>query len=498
MVVVALMLSCGAVEPPPRDAAYFLRQLGELDDLPRFDPRTTELAAGWDRNGANATDGLWHLLDVEGNQNLLLDVAGPGCIHRISTGDLASVVGTRIEIRLDHELAARLSMPVEDFFDPQVSPFGAALVPDGSYPTSRMPIPFAEHAEVRLISDEAMPQWGWFWQIGYSRYPTGAPVESLVLPLDPTTERELDRTSTIWAGALVGEPRANDAPTTRLTQTLAAGEVASWSEIGSGTIERLELRVAPNWPAAWRWLRLRVTWDDADEPAIDLSLADLLGRDHGGDPETTLDSLLLGGRDNWAYLRLPMPYRAGARVELINEGSLALDVDLALWRDPSEPPDDAGYLHTHVESAPAATEASPRSGPMQVPVHRLFEAQGRGKLVGVLLRVDWPHENLWWGEGDWQIWVDQDFADWPPTYHGTGTEEFFDGGWTRFDRKPLAGFIKRRPGLVTVFGFMVNDAVVWEHDIRVQVETVGLGTGNDVILADHPVWSTTVFWYAYD
>lgn len=497
VVGIVLVSSCGAIEPPPRrDAASFLRQLRDLDELPRFDARTTELAAGWDPEGGNDIDGRV-FTGIEGNHNLLLDVEGPGCIHRISTGDLAMVAGTRIEIRLDHEAQPRLAMSVEDFFDPELSPFGAPLVFPGIYPTVRMPIPFREHAEVRLVSDDEVHDWGNFWQIGYSRYPIDTAVESLAVPLDLATKLELIELAASWDNAMRGEPRANDAPTARLTGPLVPGQTASWSESGSGTIERLEIRVTPNWPAAWRWLRLRVTWDDADEPAIDLPVAELLGCDHGDDPLTEFDSLLLGARNGWAYLRLPMPYREGARFELVNEGPLEFDVDLALWRDPSEPADDLGTLRVHVESAPAATDSSPRSGPAQVPVHRLFEAEGRGKLVGVILRVDWPHGNLWWGEGDWQIWADQDFAEWPPTYHGTGTEEFFDGGWTVFDRKPLAGGIKSRPGLVTVFGFMLNDAVVWEDSVRVQVETMGLVTGNDVILEEHPVWSSTVFWYDY-
>ncbi len=496
LVGAALMLAC-VDAAPARDAASFLRQLHELDDLPRFDRRTSELAAGWDRLGGNDFDGSWHLLEVEGDHDVLLDVAGPGCIHRISTGDLDRVAGTRLELRLDHEAAPRLVMPVEDFFDPALSPFGAPLVDARSYPTVRMPIPFAEHAELRLVSESSVPQWGVFWQVGYSRYPADTPVESLVLPLDPATRRELDRVSEAWARTLAGGPRANDPASARLARTLAPGERASWSETDGGTIERLELRVNPNWPAAWRWLRLRVTWDDADQPAIDLPVAELFAGDYGDEPEAEFDSMLLGAREGRAYLRLPMPYHQGARVELINEGSLDLEVDLGLWRDPSEPPEDAGTLHARVESAPAATDSSPRSGPMNIPVHRLLDAKGRGKLVGVILRVDWPYETLWWGEGDWQIWVDQDLGDWPPTYHGTGTEEFFDGGWTRFDPKPLAGPIVQDQSRVSVFGFMLNDAVVWEQNIRVQVETMGLGFGNDVILAEHPTWSSTVLWYAY-
>jgi hypothetical protein len=42
---------------------------------------------------------------------------------------------------------------------------------------------------------------------------------------------------------------------------------------------------------------------------------------------------------------------------------------------------------------------------------------------------------------------------------------------------------------------MLNDALSYERNIRMQVETVGLGDGNNVVTKQHPTWSTTVYWY---
>ena len=55
--------------------------------------------------------------------------------------------------------------------------------------------------------------------------------------------------------------------------------------------------------------------------------------------------------------------------------------------------------------------------------------------------------------------------------------------------------IKQRPGLVTVYGFMLNDALGYEDRIHMQVETVGLLLGDDVVQQENPVWSSTVYWY---
>jgi hypothetical protein len=191
-----------------------------------------------------------------------------------------------------------------------------------------------------------------------------------------------------------------------------------------------------------------------------------------------------------------MPYREAAAIELSNAGPFPFEVELSLWREPcDEQPEDFGYFRATMAAAPAATVDSPVAGPLEIPVHRVFERVGRGKVVGTGLRVYWPYRHYWWGEGDWQIWVDQDVDSWPPSYHGTGTEEFYDGGWTRFDRRPLTGAVKQRPGLVTAYGFLLNDAINFETNIRMQVETVGLHEGNDVIVEQHPEWITTVYWY---
>jgi len=496
MVTVFLwLLGCGELGPP-RDAVYFLDRLHELDDLPRLERGQMALSLNYDPAGGNELDGRIYPW-VDGYRNVLLSVDGPGCIHRISTGELDEVPDTTVEIRLDDGLL--LTMSVTELFDPATGPFAGGLTLTGDYPairypTIRMPMPFAEHAEVRLISPSQ--SWGSFWQIGYTRYDAELPVETLRLPMDPETADAFARAGAAWDDALTGRRRSPAADIER-AQTLAPGEVLGWDERGCGTIERLDLALAPNVFESWDGLRLRARWDGAETPAIDLPVAEFMGSGYYvDDPSAWFDSLIMGQRQDRAYLRLPMPYREAAELELINEGAAALEVRLKLWRRRCvEQPVDFGYLHAAVETQFAASETSSTAGPMAVPIHRLLEREGRGKVVGTQLRVDWAYADEWWGEGDWQIWADEPFDAWPPRYHGTGTEEFYDGGWTAFHRKALAGWIKQRPGRVTIFGFRLNDAFNYERQLRMQVETVGLGIGEGIVTNQNPRWSSTVYWY---
>jgi hypothetical protein len=103
------------------------------------------------------------------------------------------------------------------------------------------------------------------------------------------------------------------------------------------------------------------------------------------------------------------------------------------------------------------------------------------------------HE-YWWGEGDWMIWSDED--GWPPSYHGTGSEEYFNSGWCQFDRKAVSGFVMLRPGHPTVYSFHLNDAFQFQRNIRVAEEQMGYGPGEKVIRERHPLWGSTAYWYA--
>ena len=57
--------------------------------------------------------------------------------------------------------------------------------------------------------------------------------------------------------------------------------------------------------------------------------------------------------------------------------------------------------------------------------YTILDTKADGQLAGLLLCVD----NIaggWYGEGDDMIFIDDD--NWPPSLHGTGTEEIFGGG----------------------------------------------------------------------
>jgi len=511
--IAATVLSLGsgpvlvAAQQPVRDVNWFLHRLRTLDHLPQLEESHTALASTWDRSGGNAdgTD-FKHIL---GTTNLLFDGKGPGCIHRLFTGGsepaqgdtpgYLRVDGTRLQIYLDEAPLPVFDFPVTDFFDPAKGPIPQPLVggkaQGWTYPGCLFPIPYARHCRVQLVNPEKK-NWGCYWQIAYTTYAPGTPVESLSWPLAQVARAELDRVCETWLAIQSSPPAPPRKWTVTRTVALPPGTALELRRSGAGVIRELRLAVQPASAEVLRGLRLVMNWDGAREPSVDVPAGYFFGHaDSGHAASAQFSTLMLGVTGKEAYARFPMPYREGAVIGLRNNSGIAItQLGLALLIEKLRGvPPDWGRFQAAYREAPAALESGPRRGPKQVACHTVLESQGRGKYVGVMLRADWPHEG-WWGEGDWLIWTDEN--GWPPSYHGTGSEEYFNSGWCKFDRKAVSGYVAVHPGHPTEYSFHLNDAFQFQRAINVAVETMGWDKADQQIREEHPVWGSTAYWYA--
>ncbi|MGI8383463.1 DUF2961 domain-containing protein [Robertmurraya sp. P23] len=75
-------------------------------------------------------------------------------------------------------------------------------------------------------------------------------------------------------------------------------------------------------------------------------------------------------------------------------------------------------------------------GTFQVKIQRvmktvILDAEGKGHYVGCVLNIDnfdaSNQEYTWPGEGDDMFFIDGE--EWPPSIHGTGTEDYFNAAW---------------------------------------------------------------------
>jgi len=516
-----------------RDLQYFLRRMHTLDHLPELENSKTAMSSTWDRKGGNDDGGDFKNIVMPAANiagcNILLDTEGPGCIHRIFTGVLTvREKETRIQIFLDHSRTAIFDMPMAEFFDYANGPFPYPLVFHKSYPGTLFPIPFAKHCLVRLVNenfgkpgvDPRSWSWGNYWQVTYTRYTV--PVKSLVWPPDKAEKKAIAATAQAWLDAESTPPGEPAKWTTDQTIMLEPGDSMVVNLAGSGVIRQMRISAEPATPSVLRGARLQIAWDGAADPSVDVPVGHFFGHTYCGNGKelsssfavlgrehppvkayqgrskveysSNYNSLLLGVTPAEAYSRFPMPFARGAVVKILNQsGSRIENLRLRLEVEPlAKLTPSWGRFHATWTEAPAATEKTPVFGPMKLPGKVALQKQGRGKYIGVMLTIGWPHLD-WWGEGDWLIWTDED--GWPPSYHGTGSEEYFNSGWCMFDRKAVSGFVILRPGHPTVYSFHLNDAFQFQRNIRVVEEQV-MYKDNKLIRETNPLWTTTAYWYA--
>jgi hypothetical protein len=128
----------------------------------------------------------------------------------------------------------------------------------------------------------------------------------------------------------------------------------------------------------------------------------------------------------------------------------------------------------------------------------VVDARGRGHYVGCVLSVDsrGTDRGKWW-EGDDMIFVDDDT--WPPSIHGTGTEDYFSLAWgfRALAGRPYHGsfLLEKRPtdprffdGRFTAYRFHVEDPIVFQKSLRVTLEH---GHANDAAVR----YASTAYWY---
>jgi hypothetical protein len=297
-------------------------------------------------------------------------------------------------------------------------------------------------------------------------------------------------------------------------RVLGPGFIDPLDAAGAAPVLEIHNALGLNWeiadPDYYRKVLLRVTYDDAAEPSILVPLGDFFGVGHSmpnsyasafftvtAKPE---ESLIFGGSASLnSYLAMPFADRI--LIEVVNEGEVAygqyFHVDYELYREPL--PDDVAYLHASWRRSnpcpgwgPDLQTNSPETNvPNLTDAHNylVLEAEGQGHYVGCNLSV-FHRQGSWWGEGDDMISIDDDT--WPPSLHGTGTEDYFNHAWGMQNKAyPWHGAIIHEgdmPGYSVSYRFHGPDPVRFSERIRVSIEH-----GHANHLADD--WATTAYWY---
>jgi hypothetical protein len=247
-------------------------------------------------------------------------------------------------------------------------------------------------------------------------------------------------------------------------------------------------------------LRLQIEFDG--QTTVDSPLGEFFGAGLGGDNVRSL--MFAATRQPDGSLSLsewwPMPFARTARVSLINTTDQlvpGIDSDVVTAPDPQWAPalvsGRAGYF-----------TARSHAGPTIPGQDWLFANEnGHGKFVGVShtirgsrIKTSFDDNAPYFLEGAERVYTDGALS---PQWYGTGTEDFYEGGWYFKNGKhfsdPLTGQPDQRTAVggcadycVAAYRLMLADAIEYHSAIRFGIEH---GKRNMV----QPDYSSTAFLY---
>jgi hypothetical protein len=437
-----------------------VQDLYQIDRLPRLRPfAKVGSSSSYDRTGGNddGFSGKYSFLRREGDALVLVDLKGPGVITRIHT---PTPDDSPLEFFFDNEEKPRLVLPFRELFQGTHPPFLAPLAGSGGGGYfSYVPLTFEKACKIRLRAPKLQ-----FYDINYALYEPGTRVKTF--EADETASRaQAARVARTWQAP----ERALLPPTykqERRSHVLPAhGTATLFESKQGGRVVAIRLTPASAFAGPDRRLLLRAVWDGDARPAIIAPVGDFFGFSFGS---PSARSLLAGTAGDTCYAYFPMPFDRSARIEIVSERDAAQPVRFdseVLWSSAVRRPDEGRfYALWHRENPTVAGQP-----------FRFVETSGRGHLVGVMLQAQGaePGQTTFF-EGDDEATLDGEL-----TIHGTGSEDFFNGGWYDVPGRwygrlsfPLSGALDydKPMGRTGGYRFMLSDAYAFRKSLRFTIE----------------------------
>jgi hypothetical protein len=270
-----------------------------------------------------------------------------------------------------------------------------------------------------------------------------------------------------------------------------------------------------NWetvdPDYYRKILLKIYWDDQEHPSVLVPLGDFFGLMNSLSGNYSSMPLSVSAKDVEVHTfggsasfnsYFQMPFGKRARIEVENQNDIPylqyFYIDYELYRE--QLPEDTAYFHAQWRREKPCDGWGPDLQTNSYEVgsvpnldgegnYVILDIEGEGHYVGCNLAVR-HFQGSWWGEGDDMIFIDDDT--WPPSLHGTGSEDYFGHAWgMQHNAFPMCGTIVHEedvPGFQHSYRFHITDPVRFKKRIRVTIEH-----GHANHLADD--FSSTAYWY---
>jgi hypothetical protein len=389
--------------------------------LPVFlDSSLVAQTSSYDTTGGNddGFSGRYSFLKRNADSSLVIfQVKGSGVINRIWT---PTPNADTLDFYIGNTTVPTFSVSFIDLFSGKQFPFIAPLCGNqiGGY-FCYLPIPFNDGCTI--ISRGSKIQ---FHQIQYRLYKDHLPVKSFSMTLNEEEKAALDKVGKLFNQQEKSLADFMTDSTIRLQEenesfVIHANETKTiFKKNTGGRILGIELGPADLFEGLSRDIDLKITWDDEPNPAVFCPVADFFGFAFGS---TSMQSLLLGTQGNQCYSYFPMPFDRSAKIELINrsnipEGNKDKSISTRIiYSDQKRNTDREGKFYSIWNSDQPAKGRS----------HVFADIAGKGHYVGTILQSQGLKAGMtYFFEGDDSTAIDGQFR-----MHGTGSEDYFNGGW---------------------------------------------------------------------
>lgn len=451
---------CPWVEAQEVNVSSELQKLIDIDRLPEYVDQTKLLqVSSYDTTGGNndGFGGQYSFLYKNHDSSLVIfEEHGKGVINRIWT---PTPTADTLDFYYSGADMPSFSIKFSDLFFGDVYPFEEPLSGNeiGGYYTY-VPIPFEDGLKIVFRGKKLE-----FYQIQHLALPEHYEVENFAIDFSSAEKRLLEQLNQDWARERV----FSGTNMTTVDTQISSGETITLANYKSGgRILGFEFDQAHLYEGLNKQLDLRITWDNEKVPALYLPLADYFGYAFG---KTSMQSLLLGTKSNMNYSYFPMPFDKSAKVELIyraaDQPSIetpTLNINARFYAsDKKRVKEKEGKFYTFWNKDLDA--------PLGVP-HQFLKGKGKGHYVGTVMQTQGlrPGMTLFF-EGDDVTTIDGEMR-----IHGTGSEDYFNGGWyalmDRWDRKvsmPLHGSLDYSLpyGRTGGYRLFISDKMPFEREI---------------------------------
>lgn len=464
-------------------------KLARIDLLPQFqEDVVVKQISSYDTTGGNddGFSGKYSYLRKEYGKLVIAELEGPGVIQRIWT---PTPTNDTIQFYFDGETTPRIELKFIDLFSGEKYPFLRPVVGNevGGY-YCYLPVPYEKSCKI-VFKGKRMQ----FFQIQYREMVGNNKISSFPRKFSKEEDEALSSVLSVWKRSGENMMAILPAIQTKVNSVtksvvLKAGEIKSiFSSTKGGRIVGIELTPQLQLNDRFKDLILRARWDNEPVAAINCPVSDFFGYAFG---KPSMQSMLVGVRDGIHYCYLPMPFGNEANIELeflkspLNK-STEIPFNVTVYYSDTKLSANEGKLYAEWKR-----EINPEIGKP----YQILSKTGRGHYVGTLLQAQGINSGMTiFFEGDDQCTVDGELR-----LHGTGSEDYFNGGWyalaDRWDQAfslPVHGCLAYSIPLAHTGGyrFLLTDKISFERDIKMSIEH---GPDNNKIPVDY---TSVAFYY---